>query len=202
MGWVSLQCARSAHAVPTQCPRSAHAVRTQCKLFALVNTILRDAWGSQEPMTNKPTHLFQQPAILEAVLGGTLCTQLFRILHTQAPNPKATAELLQLTAIRKADAQLRLRLCMQHYTHLVIHAIPENREYYNKIIHYKHREPTNLNFEITTTTDTTRTYHHHTRPPHQAPHASGGPTPLLPHHMECEHHYAVSTTANVQPATE
>ena len=26
MGWVSLQCARSAHAVPTQCPRSANTL--------------------------------------------------------------------------------------------------------------------------------------------------------------------------------
>ena len=31
MGWVSLQCARSAHAVRTQCTRSAHAVQTLCQ---------------------------------------------------------------------------------------------------------------------------------------------------------------------------
>ena len=53
---------------------------------------------------NEVLRLMQQPQIKEAVLRGAVPLQLYRFI---APDPKMTVRHMQLTAVKRADAQVQ-----------------------------------------------------------------------------------------------
>ena len=48
----------------------------------------------------------RQPEIEEAVLRGAVPLKLYRVVADHAPEPRATIRHMQLTAVKRADAQL------------------------------------------------------------------------------------------------
>ena len=52
----------------------------------------------------------RQPEIKEAVLRGAVPLQLYRVIADLAPEPRATMRHMQLTAVKRADAQLQHRI--------------------------------------------------------------------------------------------
>ena len=92
MGLVSLQRARSAHAVPTQCARSARAVRTQCKHFAILSPPMQREWLREHVTCIE--HLNEEWESLRkrlcrkrhrsSVMG--LCVSRFKCLRIPSPN--------------------------------------------------------------------------------------------------------------------
>ena len=52
----------------------------------------------------------RQPEIKEAVLRGAVPLQLYRVVADHTPEPRATIRHMQLTAIKRADAQLQQRV--------------------------------------------------------------------------------------------
>ena len=81
----------------------------------------------------------RQPEIKEAVLRGAVPLQLYRVIADHAPEPRATICHMQLTAIKKADAQLQHRV--QVYAQEAQQASHERRTYSNLLIHYQHAQP-------------------------------------------------------------
>ena len=59
---------------------------------------------------NEVRRLMRQPEIEEAVLRGAVPLQLYRVIADHAPEPKATIRHMQLTAVKRADAQLQHRV--------------------------------------------------------------------------------------------
>ena len=67
-------------------------------------------WGPTAPPTNDVRRLMRQPEIKVAVLRGAVPLQLYRVIADHAPEPKATVRHMQLTAVKRADAQLQHRI--------------------------------------------------------------------------------------------
>ena len=67
-------------------------------------------WGPTAPPTNGVWRLMRQPEIKEAVLRGAVPLQLYRVIADHVPEPKATVRHMQLTAVKRASAQLQHRV--------------------------------------------------------------------------------------------
>ena len=80
-----------------------------------------------------------QPEIKEAVLRGAVPLQLYRVIADHAPEPRANIRHMQLTAVKRADAQLQHRV--QVYTQEAQHTSHDDRTYCNLLIHYQHAQP-------------------------------------------------------------
>ena len=83
----------------------------------------------------------RQPEIKEAVLRGAVPLQLYRVVADHAPQPRATICHMQLTAIKRADAQLQHRV--QVYAPEAQQTSHNRRTYYNLLIHYQDVQPSN-----------------------------------------------------------
>ena len=59
----------------------------------------------------------RQPEIKEAVLRGVVPLQLYRVVADHAPDPRTTIRHMQLTAVKRADAQLQHRSKYTHRKH-------------------------------------------------------------------------------------
>ena len=81
----------------------------------------------------------RQPEIRKAVLRGAVPLQLYRVVADHAPEPRATIRHMQLTAIKRADAQLQH--CVQVYGQEAQQTSHDRRMYYNLLIHYHHAQP-------------------------------------------------------------
>ena len=81
----------------------------------------------------------RQPEIKEAVLRGAVPLQLYRVIADHAREPRATIGHMQLTAVKRADAQLRHRV--QVYAQQAQQNTHDRRMYYNLLIHYQHAQP-------------------------------------------------------------
>ena len=81
----------------------------------------------------------RQPEIKEALLRGAVPLQLYRVIADHAPEPKTTKGQMQLTAVKRADAQLQHRV--QVYAQGANHTFHDRRMYYNLLIHYQHAQP-------------------------------------------------------------
>ena len=108
--------------------------------WAPENTITQHAgWGPATPPANEVRRLMRQPEIKEAVLRGAVPLQLYRVVADHAPEPRATIRRMQLTAVKRADAQLQHRV--QVYTQEGQQTSHDRRTYYNLLIHYQHAQP-------------------------------------------------------------
>ena len=104
------------------------------------NTIAQQAgWGLATPPANEVRRLMRQPEIRQAVLRGAVPLQLYRVIADHAPEPRATIRHMQLTAIKRADAQLQH--CVQVYAQEAQQTSHDHRTYYNLLIHYQHAQP-------------------------------------------------------------
>ena len=90
--------------------------------------------------TNEVRCLMRQPEIKEAGIRGKVPLQLYRVIADHAPSTKATVSQMQLTAIKRTDAQLQHGI--QLYTQTAQHAPDSQRNYYNLLIHYQLNQPT------------------------------------------------------------
>ena len=81
----------------------------------------------------------RQPEIKEAVLRGAVTLQLYRVVADHAPEPRARIRHMQLTAVKRADAQLQHRV--QVYTQEAQQTSHDRRTYCNHLIHYQHAQP-------------------------------------------------------------
>ena len=81
----------------------------------------------------------RQPKIKEAVLRGAVPLQLYRVIADHAPELKATIRHMQLTAVKRGDAQLKHRI--QVYAQEAQQSFHDRRMYYNLLIHYQHPQP-------------------------------------------------------------
>ena len=81
----------------------------------------------------------RQPEIREAVLRGAVPLQLYRVVADHAPEPRATIRHMQLTAIKRADAQLQHRVRI--YAQEAQQRSHDRRTYYNLLIQYQHAQP-------------------------------------------------------------
>ena len=85
---------------------------------------------------NEVRRLMRQPEIKEAVLRGAVPLQLYRVVADHAPEPRATIRHMQLTAIKRADAQLQHHV--QVYVQEAQQTSHDRRTYYNLLIHHLH----------------------------------------------------------------
>ena len=83
----------------------------------------------------------RRPEIKKAVLRGAAPPQLNRVIADHAPEPKTTVRHMQLTAVKRADAQLQH--CIQLYTQEAQQTSHVDRIYYNLLIHYQPPQPSN-----------------------------------------------------------
>ena len=81
----------------------------------------------------------RQPEIKEAVLRGAVPFELYRVIADHAPDSRATIRHMELTAVKRADAQLQHRL--QVYAQEAQQTTHDRRMYYNLLIHYQHAQP-------------------------------------------------------------
>ena len=81
----------------------------------------------------------RQPEIKEGVLRGAVPHQLYRVIADHATEPRATIHHMQLTAVKRADAQLQHPV--QVYAQEAQQTTHERRMYYNLLIHYQHAQP-------------------------------------------------------------
>ena len=108
--------------------------------WALENTITQHAgWGPATPPANEVRRLMRQPEIKDAVLREAVPLQLYRVVADHAPEPRATIRHMQLTAVKRADAQLQHRV--QVYTQEAQQTSQDRRPYYNLLVHYQHAQP-------------------------------------------------------------
>ena len=92
-------------------------------------------WGPTEPPANEVLRLMRQPEIKEAVLRGAVPLRLYRVMADHAPEPKATVRHMQLTAVKRAGAQLQDGI--QLYGQEAQQTSQDRRMYYNLLIHYQ-----------------------------------------------------------------
>ena len=103
------------------------------------DTIAQHArWGPATPAANEVRRLMRQPEIKEAVLRGAVPLQLYRVIADHAPEPRAKVRHMQLTAVKRADAQLQHRI--QVYAQEAQQTTRDRRTYYNLLIHYQHAQ--------------------------------------------------------------
>ena len=67
-------------------------------------------WGRATPPANEVRRLMRQPEIRGAVLRAAVPLQLYRVIANHALEPRATIRHMQLTAVKRADAQLQHRV--------------------------------------------------------------------------------------------
>ena len=96
-------------------------------------------WSLTAPPTNKVRRLMRQPEIKEAVLRGAVPLQLYRVIANHVPEPKATLFHMQLTAVKRADAQLQHR--HRVYAQEAQQSSHDCCMCYNLLIHYQHAQP-------------------------------------------------------------
>ena len=82
----------------------------------------------------------RKPGIKGALLQGAVPLDLYRVHADNAPDTRATVSHMQLTAIKRADAQLQHRV--QLYTQEAQRAPDDQRTYYHLLIHYQSVQPT------------------------------------------------------------
>ena len=93
----------------TKCPLAKDGVHLTT--WKPEDTIMQHARGGlATPPANEVHRLMGKPEIKKAVLRGAL--EIYRVIADNAPDNKATVRHMQLTAIKRADAQ------PQHYTPL------------------------------------------------------------------------------------
>ena len=106
------------------------------------DTIAQHArWGPAAPPANEVRRLMRQPEIKEAVLRLAVPLQLYQVIADHAPEPRATVRRMQLTAVKRTDAQLQHRV--QVYAREAQQTTHDGRMYYNPLIHYQHAQPSN-----------------------------------------------------------
>ena len=81
----------------------------------------------------------RQPAIKKAVLRGAVPLQLYRVIADTASELKATVRHMQLTAVKRADAQLQQRIRV--YTQEAQQTSHGRHMYCNLLVHYQHARP-------------------------------------------------------------
>ena len=81
----------------------------------------------------------RQPEIREVVLRGAVPLQLYRVITDYAPEPRATIRHMQITAVKRADAQLQHRV--QVYAQEAQQMSHDRRMYYNLLIHHRITQP-------------------------------------------------------------
>ena len=96
-------------------------------------------WGPATPPANEVRRLRQQTEIKEAVLRGAVPLQLYRVIADHAREPRATICHMQLTAVKRADAQLQH--LVQVYAQEAQQTSHDRRMYYNLLVHYQHAQP-------------------------------------------------------------
>ena len=96
-------------------------------------------WVPATPPANEVWRLMRQPEIREAVLRGAVPLQLYRVIADHTPDPRATIRHMQLTAVKKVDAQLQHRV--QVYAQEAQQTTHNRRMYDNLLIHYQHAQP-------------------------------------------------------------
>ena len=84
--------------------------------------------------------MMRKPEIKGAVLRGAVLLQLYRVIADNAREMKATVSHMQLTAIKRADAQLHHRI--QVYAKEAQYSPSDQCTYYNLLIHYRSVQPT------------------------------------------------------------
>ena len=118
----------------TKCPLAQDGVHLAT--WKPEDTIAQHAgWGPTTPPAKEVRRLMQRPEIKEPVLRGAVPLEIYRLLADNACDTKATVSHMQLTAIKRADAQLQHHT--QLYTQAAQHATDDQRTYYNLIIRYK-----------------------------------------------------------------
>ena len=95
--------------------------------------------GRTAPPKNEVQRLMRQPEINEAVLRGVVPLQFYRAIADHAPECKATVRHMQLTAVKRADAQLQHRV--QLYAQEAQQTSHDPRMYYNLLIPYQPVQP-------------------------------------------------------------
>ena len=96
--------------------------------WAPENTITQRAgWGLATPPANEVRRLMRQPEIKEAVRRGAVPLKLYRVVADHVPEPRATIRRMQLTAVKRADAQLQHRV--QVYTQEAQQTSDDRRTY-------------------------------------------------------------------------
>ena len=106
------------------------------------DTIAQHAgWGPATPPANKFRRLMRQPEIEQAVLRGAVPLHLYRVIADHAPEPRATLRQVQLTAVKRADAQLQHRV--QVYAQEAQQTTHDRCMYYNLPICYQQAQPSN-----------------------------------------------------------
>ena len=80
----------------------------------------------------------RQPEIKEAVLRGAVPLQLYRVIADHVREPRATIRHMQLSAVKRADAQLHHRV--QVYAQEAQQTSQDRRMYYNLLINYQHAQ--------------------------------------------------------------
>ena len=76
----------------------------------------------------------------ESRVTGAVPLELYRVLADNAADTKITVSHIQLTAIKRADAELQHRT--QLYKQQAQHAPDDQRTYYNLTIQYRSVQPT------------------------------------------------------------
>ena len=75
----------------------------------------------------------RRPEIREAEVRGAVALQLYRVIADHAPEPRAKIRHMQLTAVKRADAQLQHRV--QVYTQEAQQSSHDSRMYYHLFLH-------------------------------------------------------------------
>ena len=120
------------------------------------DTIAQHAgWGPAAPPANEVRRLMRQPEIKEAVLRGAVPLQLYRVIADHAPEPRAAKRHMQLTPVKRADAQLQHRV--------QVYAQQEQQTTHNRVCITTSSSTTNMHGPATTHT------HGHTATARQLP---------------------------------
>ena len=82
----------------------------------------------------------RQREIKGVVFRGAVPVLLYQVIADTTPDTKGTVSHMQLTAIKRADAQVqdRVQLCTQ----AAKHAPSDQHTYYNVLMHYQPVQPT------------------------------------------------------------
>ena len=97
-------------------------------------------WGLADLPANEVGHLMQKVKIKGAVLPGAVPLELYRVIAGNAPVTEARVSHMQLTAIKRVEAQLQNRVQLDAPN--TQHAPSNQRAYYNLLIHYQSVQPT------------------------------------------------------------
>ena len=123
----------------TKCPLAQSGVHLA--RWKPEDTIRQHAgWGPATPPASEVRRVMRKPEIKEAVLQGAVTLELYQVLADNAPDTSATVSHMQLTAIKRADAQLQHRI--QLHRQEAQRPPDEQHTYYNLRKHYQSVQPT------------------------------------------------------------